>query len=167
MKKTYVWIIAAMVLSLFIYVFYRTEKTLVNELALKFISPESFLSVRRFIADLLPLSKPVIYSLPEGLWVFCITLTSRRFYIRLNNYHFSCIFFPLVFCIGLEIFQLIGWTNGRFDFLDILVSLGFWALANHFFNSEEDKQSIVSPFDFQRMIFFASYGIVYLAHVSN
>ena len=155
----------SLLFSLFIYLFYRTEKTVINELSIQILSIHTYAAWRQAVTDLLPLSKPIIFSLPEGLWVFCITLTSKHFYIQLKNRQLPCVFFPLIFSIGLEVFQLLQWTKGRFDFLDIWVSVLFWTVARYGFADTTSRQNIVTPLTNKSLLCFSSYAIVYLAHV--
>ena len=78
--KKYIPILALCLSAcLFIYVFYRTEKTLVNYIATALLSKEGYKGVKEIIVSVLPLKDIIIYSLPEGLWVFCITITSSFF----------------------------------------------------------------------------------------
>ena len=158
-------IILSLLASLLIYLFYRTEKTVINALLINLFSIQDHATLRSAVTNLLPLNEAIIYSLPEGLWVFCITLTSKPFYIDLYNRRIHCTIIPLIFCIGLEVLQLLHVTNGRFDFMDIWISLSFWITANYFFNHSTEKQNIVSPINVRSMACFLSYGIVYLAHV--
>jgi hypothetical protein len=67
----------------------------------------------------------------------------------------------------LELFQLLRFTNGRFDFLDIGLSILFWATANYLVKSKTPEQNILSPFTIRSFICVLSYLIVYLAHVWN
>ena len=150
---------------MFIYLFYRTEKTVINEIFIHIISNQRFVVLREVVTHLLPLNKFVVYSLPEGLWVFCITLTSKSLYIQSLDRKINCIFIPLLFCLTLEIFQLVHFTNGRFDFFDIWFSVSFWILAYYFFKDDPDKQNILQPISFRTIMCMASYGIVYFAHV--
>lgn len=165
MRKSNLLIILSLLVSLFIYLFYRTEKTVINTLSIHIFSIHNYIALRETITTLLPLNETVIYSLPEGLWVFCITLTSKSFYIQSFNRKIHCVFIPLIFCIGLELLQLLHLTNGRFDFLDIWISVSFWAIANYFLNYNPDKQNLLKPINVRSMVCFCSYGIVYLAHV--
>lgn len=165
MKKRYWLIGAALALSLFIYVFYRTEKTVVNEILLTLITRESFLDLRTHITVLLPLNERVIYSLPEGLWVFCITVTSKGLYVTINGRQFNLIFVPLLFSIGLELFQLLQFTNGRFDFWDIGASVVFWATGRYSLLDVREKQNLVDPVNSRSLLCIVTYLIVYLAHV--
>jgi hypothetical protein len=68
-------------------------------------------------------------------------------------------------CIGLEIAQLLHVTKGRFDPMDIWVTILFWAIAAFAFDDKVDKQDLLTPINERRMVCFVSYGIVYLAHV--
>ena len=165
MRKRYFFILASLLISLFIYLFYRTEKTVVNELLIQLISMQSYSALREEVNGFLPLNELIIYSLPEGLWVFCITLTSRSFYLQLLNRQIQGVLVPLVFCIGMEMLQLLNFTKGRFDFMDIWLSLLCWIIANYFFEHGPEKQNILKPLNRRSILCFGSYGIVYLAHV--
>ncbi len=165
MKKHYRLITIALLLSLFIYIFYRTEKTVVNEILLSIVSLDTFLELRKTIISVLPLHEHVIYSLPEGLWVFCITLTSKLLYIKIGEREVNLLFVPLMFSIGLELFQLLQFTNGRFDFWDIGASVLFWCIANYSISDQRERQNILYPVNERSLICVATYVIVYLAHV--
>jgi hypothetical protein len=165
MKKDHLLIILSLLISLFIYVCYRTEKTVINEIFISIVSLEKFIELRNAVSNALPLNEHIIYSLPEGLWVFCITLTSNLLYVKISRFQINLFFVPLLFSIGLELFQLLHLTNGRFDFWDIGVSILFWALANYLFKQENTKQNILDPFTSKSLICLFSYLIVYLAHV--
>ena len=165
MKKNYFFILLSLLSSLFIYLFYRTEKTVINEIFISLVSFEKFADLRQSISNSLPLNEHIIYSLPEGLWVFCITLTSKFLFIKIGSRVINLLFVPLVFSIGLELFQLLHLTNGRFDLWDILVSILFWGVANYLFKHKKTRQNILDPFNSRSFICFLSYQIVYLAHV--
>lgn len=165
MNNKYYLIIPALLVSLFIYLFYRTDRTVVNELLIRLISFSAYAELKANITRLLPLSKIVIYSLPEGLWVFCITLTSIPYYIGVNKWRIDCVFAPLIFSIGLEILQLFHITNGRFDFMDIAASLAFWLLGRYVYKGVDIKENIFYGLNTKTVVCIATYGIVYLAHV--
>jgi len=164
-RKKYIFICIALLISLFIYLFYRTGRTVVNEIFIRMISLAKYTTLKAHIVRVLPLNNIVIYSLPEGLWVFCITLTSKPYYIGLNKWRFDCIFIPLIYSIALEIFQLFHITNGRFDFMDIAVSVIFWILGNYVLSDKSEKQDILTRPNSKAIVCLASYCIVYLAHV--
>lgn len=165
MKKEYVFIGASLLISLFIYLFYRTDQTLINELVARLISVAAYTRLKATISHNLPLSDILVYSLPEGLWIFCITLTSKPFYIDLNGQRINCVYIPLIFCFSLEILQLFHVTNGRFDFMDIAFFVLFWLLGNYSLQGSLEKKHILSSVNSKTYVFLASYAIVYLAHV--
>ena len=150
--------------SLFIYLFYRTQKTVVNELVTVLLSEKQYLALRESISSVLPLNEPTIYSLPEGLWVFCITLTSQSFYLKFRHLQLPCVYLPLIISIGLELFQLLGITKGRFDVVDIGISVLFWMLAQILFRKSWE-QDLLASISLRNSLCVLSYCIVYLAHV--
>ena len=164
-KKNYYLIVLSLLISLFIYLFYRTEKTVVNEIFISIISFDKFVEFRKTITNIVSLNEHIIYSLPEGLWVFCITLTSKPLFLKIGNREINLLFIPLTFSIGLELFQLLHLTNGRFDIWDIGFSVLFWSLANYLTTHKDTKQNILNPFTTKSFICLLSYLIVYLAHV--
>ncbi|NOT36620.1 MAG: hypothetical protein HOP11_04525 [Saprospiraceae bacterium] len=165
MKKIYVYIILCLLICLYIYLFYRTEKTVINEILISIISLEKFAEIRNTISGLFPLHKQIINSLPEGLWVFCITLTSKSLYVNVGRREMNLLFVPLIFAFGLELLQLLHLTNGRFDLWDIAYSVLFWAAANYLIKDKLKRQDILNPFTTNSMVCIFSYLIVYLAHV--
>lgn len=165
MKRKYIFISTALLISLFIYLFYRTDRTLVNEIVVRMISFDTYAKLKAYIVDTLPLNDVIVFSLPEGLWVFCITLTSKPYYIGLGNRRIDCVYIPLLFCLTLEIFQLLHITNGRFDFMDIGVFVVFWILGNCILSNRAEKQNILAQPNLKTVVCLASYCIVYLAHV--
>jgi hypothetical protein len=164
-NRKYILIGIALLFSLFIYLFYRTDRTLVNQLLIYIISIDTYRSLKASITIALPLNEIIVYSLPEGLWVFCITLTSRDYYIGLAWRQTNCLYFPLIFSVGLELFQLLHITNGRFDFMDIFVSVIFWILGACLFKMKLEKQDVLTQLNTKTLICLTSYCIMYLAHV--
>jgi hypothetical protein len=165
LKRYHYLIILSLLFSLFIYLFYRTEKTVVTKIFISVVSLDTFIALKKSLTHGLPLHEFIIFSLPEGLWVFCITLASKFKFISIGKRAVNLVFAPLLFSIGLEIFQLFHLTNGRFDFLDIGVSILFWAIANYLIPSKNLRQNLFKPFNFESFICLFCYLIVYLAHV--
>lgn len=165
MNKKYLLIILSLTISLIIYLFFRTEKTVINQLFIFLFSYDTFATLREKISNILPLNEHIIYSLPEGLWVFCISITSRQFFIKIRIQEFNLLYLPLIFTIGLEVFQLFQFTHGRFDYWDIGFSLFFWILANYGLKYNIGRYNITSPITQRSMICFFSYSIVFFAHV--
>lgn len=165
MKRKYGLIIICLLISLFIYLFYRTEKTVINELFISLISVNKFIDLRKSITGILSLNEPIIYSLPEGLWVFCITLTSKAFFFNIGRREITLVYVPLIFSIGLELLQFFNITNGRFDFWDIGFSVFFWVVANYLVAHQSKTQNLMNPFRSESFICILSYLIVFLVHV--
>ena len=165
MKRNYCLIVLSLLISLFIYLFYRPEKTVVNEIFISIISFDKFVELRKTITNIVSLNEHIIYSLPEGLWVFCITLTSKPLFLKVGNREINLLFIPLIFSVGLELFQLLHLTNGRFDIWDISFSVLFWCMANYLITHKDTKQNILNPFTTKSFICLLNYLIVYLAHV--
>jgi hypothetical protein len=157
----------ALLISLFIYLFYRTDKTVVNELAILLLSYDTYASLKRCIVNFVPLSEPIIFSLPGGLWVFCATTLSHEFYIKLHTHKIQVIVVPVLFAIGLELCQLLHLIRGRFDVLDILFYLTFWLLSYFSFRSRGLQQNVLTPFTLDGFICVVCFFSVYLAHVSR
>jgi hypothetical protein len=164
-KNRYFLIIVSLLVSLFVYLFYRTEKTVINDLVIRMITFDQYVALRDIVKNTLPLNKLIIYSIPGGLWVFCITLISRPFYIQALKWQIPCVFIPLVFALGLEILQLLHITKGQFDFWDVGISIACWMMAYYFFSDHTEKQNILKPMNSRSVVCFATYGIVYLSHV--
>jgi len=165
MKKEHLIISLALAISLFIYVFYRTEHTVVNKIIISFFSNDKFIELQGLIRKWLPLNEFTVYSLPEGLWVFCITLTSRHYYLKIRNIIINLFYLPLIFAVGLELLQLSHFTRGRFDIWDVFASVLFWLCAIIGFSRRLELQNIFKPLNTQSMVCLFSYVIVYLAHV--
>lgn len=157
----------ALALSLFIYLFYRSDKTVINEIFVLFFSFDSYVSLRNFIVQNIILSDPVIYSLPGGLWVYCATALSHGFYLVLFRIKFAVALLPMIFAIGLEFCQLVQISNGRFDVGDVAFYIFFWLLAYYFFEAEGPEQNILSPFTIHGFFCLACMLSVYLAHVNQ
>ncbi|MCI3936413.1 hypothetical protein MQX03_04330 [Chryseobacterium aahli] len=138
---------------------------MVTDLFISLISLDRYVGLKEIIVNNLSLNEHIINSLPEGLWVFCITLTSKNLFLKIGNREINLLFLPLIFSIGLEFFQLFNFTNGRFDFWDIGFSTAFWAIANYLIKYENSRQNIFRPLNTNSLICILSYLIVYLAHV--
>ncbi|RYY56397.1 MAG: hypothetical protein EOO09_06815 [Chitinophagaceae bacterium] len=151
--------------SLFIYVFYRTEKTIVNQLVIRLFSKESWQHWKTIVNEALPLRETIVYSLPEGLWVFCITLTSRFFRLSVFGYRIDVALVPILLAVTMEICQLLHLGNGRFDPMDLLIAALFWWVAYVFADTTEEKRELRLRRDFNSLSCMFFYGIVYLAHV--
>ncbi|RYY59127.1 MAG: hypothetical protein EOO05_14260 [Chitinophagaceae bacterium] len=167
MKKYVPLISLSLIICLVIYVFYRSDKTVINQMVIALVSRDSYHHWKTIICDLLPLQDYFIYSLPEGLWVFCITITSSFFRINFLWYRVEAAVFPLTLAFGMELCQLLHICNGRFDWVDLLFSFVFWWVAFHFTEAGPEKRSLRLRASFNSLSCLFSYSIVYLAHVIN
>ncbi len=134
---------------------------------IQLISFKTYESLKQTITENLPLNRYIIYSLPEGLWVFCVTLTSKEFYFELYNKRFNCVFVPLIFAVGLELLQLLHLTKGYFDLLDIGISLFFWLIAAKIIDTKQHFENFIQSITYNSVACILSYVIVYLAHVTQ
>lgn len=157
----------ALLASLFIYVFYRSDKTLVNELVKLVFSFDRYANIRSTIMSALPLNEIVIYALPGGLWMFCVTVLARDFYVQFRRYKIPMTTVPIGFAIGLELFQLLHVTRGRFDPWDIACYVAFWLAAMFGIRNQHPQQNILSPFTIKGFICLACFFSVFLAHVNR
>src|SRR5687767_15096341 len=94
MKRTYS-IAISLSISLFIYLFYRSEKTVVNELFILVLSFDTYQTVKNSIVNAVPLNHSIIFSLPGGLWIFCATALSQDFYIKISSHRIQVILVPI------------------------------------------------------------------------
>jgi hypothetical protein len=166
LKKYFPIIAASLFLSLLIYVFYRTEKTLINQIFISLFHQDTYTLLKTRVTSFLPLPDIVIYSLPEGLWVFCISLTSHSFYLQVQKRKFDLIFVPILLALLMEISQLFHFANGRFDWMDIICSTVFWLLAIICTRTNISKEPLFRSINTTTICCIISYSIVYLAHVN-
>jgi hypothetical protein len=152
-------------IALFIYVFYRTDKTVINQIILLFVSTQKFAFARESVTSALPLPNWVLFSMPEALWVFCATLLSIKLYFKICKLTVSCVYIPIGFAILWEIFQLNNVTNGYFDTTDLLLCTIAFILPICFYNKQSTDTYFLKPLNIRSVLFIAIFGIVYLSHV--
>ncbi|MBC7865445.1 MAG: hypothetical protein IAF38_20890 [Bacteroidia bacterium] len=163
MKRLYVFL--ALALSFVIYAFYRNEHTVINVLLKRVLSDENYFAMRNFFQTF-PLPKIIIFSLPEGLWIFCATVVSGNIFIEYGKIKINLTWLPIMFCALLEFMQLIKITNGTFDVMDILVGLIFWLLALASQKNSAPEKFILNKTISLRTFYLAGiYGIVYLSDI--
>lgn len=165
MRKYIPLIGVSMLVSLFIYLFYRTDKTVINQLVLMLVSEHSYHYWKELVSESIPLKPIVVYSLPEGLWVFCITLTSRFFRLEILWFRLNIAVVPLILAILMEMFQLLHLSKGTFDPADLLFASVFWWAAYIHTDPGQELRNLRLKADFNSLSCMFSYSIVYLAHV--
>lgn len=167
MKRPYSLIAPALTISLFIYLFYRSERTIVNQLAALILSENLYEDVRLAINRFLTLNEAIVFSLPGGLWVFCTTVLARDLYFSIENHKIRLLHTPIFFAVGLELCQLFHFTNGTFDARDLGFYLGSWLVGVYAYRSRNTHQDILAPFSLNSLACMACFLSVYLAHVSQ
>jgi len=77
----------------------------------------------------------VVYSLPDGLWLFSyILLMGCIWNFNLKRSFYAS--FPLAFiAIGSELLQILGWVPGTFDVVDLLCYLAACGLGHVYLKS--------------------------------
>lgn len=165
MKKDYLLAFFSLGICLFIYLFYRTEQTIINQIFIAINSVETFIEAQHTVQKRLPLPDVIVYSLPEALWIFCITLTSKSLYLKFGKLQFNMVYLPLILIFTFEFSQLFHFTNGQFDVWDIALSLVFWILAKSVVKSKTNDQNMVKPFNYRTLICVFSCLIVFFSHV--
>lgn len=165
-NKTQLLFWLSLSVSLFVYLFYRSNATVVNELFRYFFSEEIHLQLKHNIKTILPLPHLIIFSLPEGLWVLAATIVSLNQYIQLKNSRIQLVFLPILIATSLELFQLLGITNGTFDWWDLIFAVFFGGLGYFFIPSSSTKQNVFQSFNKNSLVCLGSYLVLYLAHVS-
>ncbi len=165
MRRQYLLIVTGLLVSMFIYLFYRPEATVINKLFISIFSHDVYLNLKTGIQQKMALQDWMVFSMPEGLWIFCITLASKSFYIRIQKIRVNCELIPLIYALGLEIIQYLGFVPGTFDLSDIVFSVFFWLMAYIFFNTREENRNLFKTLSYRSMVIYSSYSIVYLSHV--
>lgn len=166
MTKYKISVIIPLIISLFIYTFYRAEETNVN-LLLKYVFHTDFQSIRMHVRDAIPLHSVVVYNLPEGLWVFSITLLGANLFLRITHRKIYLIYFPMLFVLLLEILQLLKITDGTFDLLDIVISSAFWLLALVFCSTYGSSLKELKNNRARFILFIIVFSLTYLSDLNN
>ena len=157
----------SLLFSLFVYLFYRSEQTVVNELFQFIFTGDVYFSLKASISEKLALPTFLVFSLPEGLWVLAVTIASKNIYVGKQKYLVHLAILPIFFAITLEFFQLANIANGTFDWLDIARAICFWTLGYFMLPSPSNVQRLFLKMNVNSVICLASYMVVYLSHVTS
>lgn len=155
--------ISPLFFSLLIYIFYRSELTLINQLFSLLIPQSELLQWQNSVQAVFPLPNWVIYSLPEGLWVLVVTLISKEFYFSRQAKNYSLVFFPLVLAIVIELFQFLQITDGVFDWFDLGFSFAFWAIGCFLLPPRFSPVQLKKAQPSRRLVLICSYLVVILS----
>jgi len=117
-----------LLLSLFIYIFFRPHDVAVNRL-FDFFIPHSFLAFD------IHLSNWIVYNLPGALWVYSF----QTIFITKNEKGILFCLIPLSGALAIEVLQYFNLTDGTFDFMDIISYLISWILFMSFWVFKGNK----------------------------
>lgn len=157
----------ALLVSAFIYLFYRTNFTAINQLFAFVFGEVFYFDLKSEIQANLILPSQIIYSLPGALWVWVISIASRDVFILMKDKRISLVFLPLIVAVGFELFQYFNWINGHFDWWDIIYALGFWLLSFVSFNKQKRSFNETYSTIHYNLVFAGSYLLVFFAHVTS
>ncbi len=156
----------SLLFSLFVYLFYRSEQTVVNEIFQFIFSGDVYFNLKAIISGNIVLPKLLVFSLPEGLWVLAVTIASKNIYFGMQKRLIHVAFLPVIIAIILELLQLTGIANGTFDWWDLASAICFWSLGYYLLPSSSKKQRLFIKMNVNSVICLASYMVLYLSHVS-
>lgn len=166
MKNKKVHIFIALLISLLIYLFYRTDNILITHFFSIILTETTFNTVQNYIMNQIPLPSWVIYSLPEGLWIYATTIASKNYFIKLKSFKINLVFLPLIIAFTIELFQFIQISNGTFDELDLIIALFFSFLGYFLPFGSSLGQTRFHLSKLNDFLCLTSYLIVFLAHSS-
>ncbi len=156
MKKYHLYIFFPLFVSLVLYVFFRSENIVINQIIYNFY-PKPF----RFSPNF---SNFLIYNFPQGLWVFSTTLVSKNLYLR----KFNLAFLSLIFSFYIEAIQYYHLTNGTFDYWDLITAFVSFTIAYYGIPCPYKKEQLLKRFNFRTVLFSFCYLIVFLSiHNAN
>jgi hypothetical protein len=74
---------------------------------------------------------PVLYSLPDALWVYSFTVLLKYIWAEYPNGHSKTTWplLPVTLAVGAELGQAVKIVPGTFDVMDLLAYFGAWAAA--------------------------------------
>jgi hypothetical protein len=156
----YLFLILFSFFAAFIYLIYRDSSILFNQLFL----PVGFQTAfdRQQIHDLLPLPNWVIYSFPGGIWVFITTIIAKKYDRTENKITRYFAFIPLIYAVGLEFLQLFHFTDGTFDWVDLLI---IFVAAFAAGGSNKLELSLKNHPNFQNLALFSAFLVLFLSDV--
>lgn len=152
-------VLLSLLISLFIYLFYRINETVVYLMATAFF-PHLLSTTKIWLHKSLYLPEFIIYNLPEGLWVFTLSLVIGS---SIWRYPFFTLLFPLVYTLGLETLQYLHFTDGTFDAMDVATIIIFWILGlgfSSFLNLQLKRK-------WSLLLIVALFFLVFLSDIQN
>jgi hypothetical protein len=150
------------VIAATIYFLYRDNTIIFNQILSTF-NGDNLLNKRELVSTF-PLPNWAIYSLPGGIWVFVLTSLLSHNHICIQKERISLDYLPITYGIVLEFVQLLEFTDGTFDFVDLVFNLGsgFIALVIH-----KNQQSLALNWQTSsaRLILISGFLVLILSDV--
>lgn len=163
MIKYILGIVFPLLFCAFICVIYRDASNNANAL-FTYLFDKEFIFIKNTIIDVLPLHDILVYNVPEGLWVFSISLLASNLFININKFRLPLIYLPLLFIPFAELLQWLNITDGTYDNLDMLIPSGFWLLA-YLFLYKNNTCVFLNASPIRLYLFFIIACSVYFADV--
>jgi hypothetical protein len=157
---SYLFLILLSLLAAYIYLIYRDSSILFNQLFLHVRFDLDF--ERQQIQDLLPLPNWFIYSLPGGIWVYVTTIIASKHECMENKFTKILAFLPSTYAIGLEFFQLFHFTDGTFDWVDLLVIIAATYTAKRV---NRNELTLTSYPNFLNLALVSAFLVLFLSDV--
>jgi hypothetical protein len=110
-----------------IYFLYRDNTIIFNQILSTF-NGDNLLNKRDLVATF-PLPNWAVYSLPGGIWVFVLTSLLSQNRICIQKVRIPLDYLPITYGVVLEFVQLLEFTDGTFDFVDLVFILGSGVIA--------------------------------------
>ena len=115
------------ILAAAIYFLYRDNTIIFNQILSTFNSDN--LLNKRDLVSTFPLPNWAIYSLPGGIWVFVLTSLLSQNHIYIKKARLPLDYLPITYGIALELSQFLHFTDGTFDYIDLLFTIGCGVIA--------------------------------------
>jgi|SRR5687767_5744814 len=113
-------VILSLSLGAVIYFITRSENIYLNQWLSQFNNGKALFFFQHLFANS-QLPDWIIYSLPDGLWMFgLVTIILLLWDFRLNKHSMLWIFLATCTGIFFEVFQALGFVRGSFDWTDLL-----------------------------------------------
>ncbi len=103
----------------------------------------------------------------EALWVFSLTLLSKRYKFQMASLEISLGYVPILLACGFEFFQWMHGSQGSADANDLWGSFLFWLIGLFTFPEKESKVYLTDSLNIHTVLCTACYAVVYLAHVRH
>jgi len=138
----------ALLLAAYILIYMRPDSNLAIEGLVDFNSNQTGV----------PSGKHFLYSLPNGLWVFSMTLLANRVYVNLGKIKLGLSLIPVVYALLLEGIQALNFTDGTFSIGDVMYSIAGFALANLLLLIILKRDQEPIKFNFNMMLFIGGFA---------